>query len=400
VNPTGQPASASTALARFTVLDLSRVRAGPSASRQLADWGANVIAVEPPPKPGDADPHVGPRAGSDYQNLNRNRRGITLDLKHPEGVAVFKRLAERADVVLENFRPDVKHRLGIDYETLAAVNPRLVYASISGFGQTGPYSKRPGFDQIAQGMAGIMSLTGRPGEGPLRTGIPIADLCAGLFCAQGVLIALLEREVSGRGQWVQTSLVQALAFMLDFQAARWLMDGALPTQHGNHHPTIVPTGTFKAKDGHINLAVVGHVMWERFCSAIGHPEWLAHPDYATNGVRLRHQEQLHAAIEDTLSEHTSEYWVEHFNAHSVPCGPIYTVEEMFKDRQFAQLDMVQSLNGARGEVRYLGQPIALSRTPSAIVRHPPGVSEHTNEVLTAAGYGAQDIARLREANVI
>src|SRR6478609_11634192 len=256
--------SASKALSRFTVLDLTRVRAGPTCVRQLADWGANVIKIELPPEPGAGDPLGGPREGSDFQNLHRNKRSITLNLKAPEALAAFKRMVKKADVVVENFRPDVKRRLGIDYPQLRKVNPKLIYASISGFGQTGPYAERPGFDQIAQGMGGLMSVTGLPGHGPLRVGIPIADLCGGIFAAYGVTVALLEREQSGKGQWVQTSLLQAMIYMMDFQTARYTIEGEIPGQAGNFHPTSMPTGVYKTKDGHINLAVFGGKIWERF----------------------------------------------------------------------------------------------------------------------------------------
>ena len=391
---------ASPALARFTVIDLSRVRSGPTASRQLADWGANVISIEKPASIDESDPHVGPRLGSDFQNLNRNRRGITLNLKTPEGVDILKRLVAEADVVIENFRPDVKHRLGIDYEALSAVNPRLVYASISGFGQEGPYRDRPGFDQIAQGMGGIMQVTGVPGAGPVRAGISVGDLTAGLFCAYGILVALLERDVSGKGQWVQTSLLQALAFMLDFQAARWLMDGAVPKQHGNFHPTIAPCGTFRTQDGHINLALVGQTMWERLCDAFDRPQWRDDADFRTNADRLAHQDRLRAEIESVLMSAPSAQWVEFLNAKSVACGPIYGVDEMFNDAQFKTLGMVQDLDGDHGRVSYLGQPVVLTRTPSGIVNHPPHLGEHTEEVLALAGYTASDIASLRERRVV
>src|ERR1700693_3757325 len=228
---------ASKALSRFTVLDLTRVRAGPTCVRQLADWGANVIKIEIPAELDTGEPLGGPRDGPDFMNLHRNKRSITLNLKSPEGVAAFKKMVKKADVVVENFRPDVKQRLSIDYKALRRINPRLIYASISGFGQSGPYAERPGFDQIAQGMGGLMSITGLPGQGPVRVGIPIADLTAGLFCAMGILIALLERETSGKGQAIETSLLQAQIFMLDFQAARWLVNGEVARQGGKHHPT-------------------------------------------------------------------------------------------------------------------------------------------------------------------
>src|SRR5256714_10075593 len=272
---------ASRALERFTVLDLTRVRAGPTCVRQLADWGANVIKIELPPEPGVADPLGGPREGSDFENLHRNKRSMTLNLKLPEALAAFKRMVRKADVVVENFRPDVKRRLGVDYKQLARINPKLIYASISGFGQTGPYANRPGFDQIAQGMGGLMSITGLPGHGPVRVGIPIADLCAGLFCALGILVALLEREKSGEGQWIQTSLLQAQIFMLDFQAARYLYKGEVAPQAGNNHPTSIPTGVFKTSDGYINIASTGRKMWEKLCQTIGMTALMDAPEYAT-----------------------------------------------------------------------------------------------------------------------
>src|SRR5215217_6084619 len=262
---------ASTALSRFTVLDLTRVRAGPTCVRQLADWGANCIKIEMPDHMSEGEGLGGPREGSDFQNLHRNKRSITLNLKSPEGVAVLKKMAAKADVLVENYRPDVKKRLGIDYETLSAVNPRLIYASISGYGEDGPYRLRPGFDQIAQGVGGLMSITGLPGQGPVRVGIPIADLCAGIFCAYCLAMAVIEREKSGEGQWVKSSLLQAQLFMLDFQAARWLMKGEVPKQAGNNHPTSIPTGVYKTRDGYMNLAVSGGKIWLRFCDAIGAP---------------------------------------------------------------------------------------------------------------------------------
>src|SRR5216684_408781 len=272
---------ASQALSRFTVLDLTRVRSGPTCVRQLADWGANVIKIDALMEDAAGEQPGGPRQGSDFQNLHRNKRAMTLNLKDKKGLEVFRRLAEKADVVVENFRPDVKARLGIDYDSVRKINPRIVYGSVSGFGQDGPYHKRPGFDQIAQGMGGLMSITGAPGQGPMRVGIPVADLTAGIFCAYGILVALLEREVSGEGQWVQSSLLQAQIFMLDFQAARWTMGGEIPAQAGNDHPTSIPTGVFETADGHLNIGVSGQAMWRKFCEALGAPELAGHADYAT-----------------------------------------------------------------------------------------------------------------------
>src|ERR1700681_3361627 len=293
---------ASQALSRFTVLDLTRVRAGPTCVRQLADWGANVIKIEIPAKLDTGEPLGGPRDGPDFMNLHRNKRSITLNLKSPEGVAAFKKLVKKADVVVENFRPDVKERLGIDYKVLRKINPRLVYASISGFGQTGPYATRPGFDQIAQGLGGLMSVTGLPGQGPLRVGVPISDLAAGLYLAIGILAALHERTRSGKGQWVQTSLLEAMIGMLDFQAVRWTMDGQVPGQEGNHHPTMIPMGCFATADGHVNIAGPSGRLWERFCDVIGRPELTVDPRFDTSAKRSAKREELNAIIQSRLRE--------------------------------------------------------------------------------------------------
>jgi formyl-CoA transferase len=396
-----QPKLASTALSRFKVLDLTRVRSGPTCVRQLADWGAQVIKIEMPPALDEGDPMGGPRQGSDFQNLHRNKRGMTLNLKSPEGVALFKKLAETADVIVENFRPDVKQRLGIDYESMAKVNPRIVYASISGFGQDGPYAKRPGFDQIAQGMGGLMSITGLPGQGPVRVGIPIADLTAGIFAAQGILVALLEREVSGKGQWVQTSLLQAQVFMLDFQASRWLMEGQVPKQAGNNHPTSIPTGVFQTSDGYMNIAASGNKIWERCARALGRDDLLADERYKTAGGRSQNRDELNAELEKTTRTNTTAHWVEALNEAGVPCGPIYRVDEMFADPQVQHLGLAQTSEGSAGrEVAYVSQPIKLSRTPSKIVVHPPELGEHTDEILAEYGLDKATIDDLRARQVI
>src|SRR2546423_10014907 len=301
---------ASQALSRFTVLDLTRVRSGPTCVRQLADWGANVIKIEAPAHLEQGEGPGGPRDSSDFQNLHRNKRSVTLNLKAPEGLAAFKRMVKKADVVVENFRPDVKKRLGIDYKTLAKINPRLVYASISGFGQNGPYANRPGFDQIAQGMGGLMSITGLPGQGPVRVGIPGADLSAGLFAAMGIMVALLERETSGKGQAIETSLLQAQIFMLDFQAARWLTGHEVPPQAGNNHPTSIPTGVFKTSDGYINIAAAGQKMWERVGETPGIPENIARqPDYATGPARSKNRDAVNAMMEKETVKKSSATWV-------------------------------------------------------------------------------------------
>ncbi|MBX9710171.1 MAG: CoA transferase [Xanthobacteraceae bacterium] len=392
---------ASQALSRFTVLDLTRVRAGPTAVRQLADWGANVIKVEAPTDLPDDEQLGGARHGPDFQNLHRNKRAMTLNLKDPAGRDVFHRLVEKADVVIENYRPDVKERLGIDYETLRKINPRLVYASISGFGQDGPYAKRPGFDQIAQGMGGLMSITGAPDHGPMRVGIPVADLTSGLFCAMGVLTALLERDVSGEGQWVQTSLLQSQIFMLDFQSARWLMQGEVPKQAGNNHPTMIPTGVFKTSDGYINIAATGQVIWERLAHAIDRSDLLQKPEYASPKTRSVHRDALNAEIEKVTQTRTIAEWIEVLNKAGVPCGPIYTIDKMFDDPQVKHLDLVRDVpdTGDR-KVRLVAQPFTLSRTPSSFAARPPEVGEHTDELMHEFGFSDSEIASLKSKKII
>jgi len=391
---------ASRALERFTVLDLTQVRSGPTCVRQLADWGANVIKVEQPPELVTGEPPGGPREGPDFQNLHRNKRSITLNLKSKQGLAAFLRMVKKADVVVENFRPDVKKRLGIDYKSLSKVNPKIILGSISGFGQDGPYAGRPGFDQIAQGMGGLMSITGLPGQGPVRVGIPIADLCAGLFCALGIMVALLEREKSKKGQHITTSLLQAQIFMLDFQAARWLVKGEVPQQAGNNHPTSIPTGVFKTADGHINIASTGQKIWERFCHSLGDPDLITRPEYATAAARSKNRDALNAEIDAHTVKRTSADWVERLNEAGVPSGPIYSIDQMFGDPQVEHLKMAQPVKKKGKEMKLVGQPVSLSRTPSKLVSWPPGLGEHTDQVLQEFGFKAGEIAALRKANAI
>jgi crotonobetainyl-CoA:carnitine CoA-transferase CaiB-like acyl-CoA transferase len=392
---------ASQALSRFTVLDLTRVRSGPTCVRQLADWGANVIKIEALLEDAGGEQLGGARSGPDFQNLHRNKRAMALNLKDPRGLDTFKRLVKKADVVVENFRPDVKAKLGIDYESMRQVNPKIVYGSISGFGQDGPYHKRPGFDQIAQGMGGLMSITGAPGEGPMRVGIPIADLTGGLFCAIGILTALLERDVSGEGQWVQTSLLQAQIFMLDFQAARWLMDKEVAKQAGNNHPTSIPTGVFKTSDGYINIATAGGKIWERCAQAIGAPDLPSRPEYATAPARSKNRDALNAEINALTVKKSTETWVKELNAAGVPCGPIYSIDQVFDDAQVKHLGIAQDVpNEENRRIQLVGQPVTLSRTPSKLVARPPEFGEHTEEVLTEFGFSEAEIADLRSGKVV
>jgi formyl-CoA transferase len=384
-------------LAFLNIIDLTRARSGPTCVRQFADMGARVIKVE---ALGDDD--VMERDGFDFQNLHRNKRSMTLNLKDPRGREILLKLVERADILVENFRPDVKRRLGIDYPDLRPINPRLIYASLSGFGQSGPYANRPGFDQIAQGMGGLMSVTGTEETGPLRVGIPIADLCGGLYLAQGILVALLERERSGEGQWVHTSLLEAMIEMLDFQATRWLIAGEVPPPAGNNHPTSIPTGVFRVKDGRIIIQAGGQHMFRRLCHALGAPEWIDDPRFATGADRSRHRDVLNALIEEKLRDVTMAEAVERLNQAGVAAGPIYRIDQTFADPHVQQLThLVQEVESPKlGRLKLLGIPYTLSRTPGQVVSAAPEKGQHTDEILFELGYTAAQIRALRQAGVI
>lgn len=386
-------------LSRFKVLDLTRVRAGPTCVRQLADWGADVIKIEAPPD--GKEGLGGDRDNSDFQNLHRNKRSLTLNLKAEEGREIFYKLVKDADVVVENYRPDVKNRLGADYETLSNINERIILVSISGFGQDGPYGNRAGFDQIAQGMGGLMSITGAPGEGPMRAGIPVADLCAGMFAAQGTMLALLEREISGKGQWVRTSLLEAMIQMLDFQAARYLKEGEVPGQAGNDHPTNIPTGVFPTTNGHINIAVAGGIMFERCCDAMGHPEWVKDELFSTSAARSKNRVAMNAVISEVTKTNTSEHWIELLNGVGCPAGPINSMDQVFADPQVQHLEMSVDVDHPRlGKFGVVNQAIKMSRTPSEVRTATPDQGEHTDSVLAELGYDDATIATFHESGVV
>lgn len=387
-------------LARYKVLDLTRARAGPTCVRQLVDWGAQAIKIEMPGgRAGDG--MGGARNGFDFQNLHRNKKGITLNLKEPEGVNILKRLVQDADVIVENYRPDVKRRLGIDYDSLSAVNPRLIYGSISGFGQAGPYRDRPGVDQIAQGMGGLMSITGIPGQGPVRVGIPIADLCSGIFLAQGILVALLEREATGKGKWVATSLLEAMLSMLDFQASRWLMSGEVAPQAGNNHPTGIPTGVFETQDGHINIAASGDDLYRRFCRAIGRPDLLTDTRFATSKARSDNRDELMDVLMPETRKKPSAEWIKLLNEAGVPCGPIYKINESFADEQVQFLEMAQPVHSPQlGDLTILGHPVSINGERNPLQRSAPDLGQDNEEVYTSIGFSKEQLDDLAKRGVI
>jgi crotonobetainyl-CoA:carnitine CoA-transferase CaiB-like acyl-CoA transferase len=391
----------SVALDNLRVIDLTRVRAGPTCARVFADFGADVIKVETPVEIDPNSNMAGPRHGYDMQNLHRNKRSLTLNLKSASGMAVLKKLLSTADLMIENFRPDVKDRLGLGWAELHALNPRLILVSLSGFGQSGPYRTRAGFDQIAQGMGGLMSVTGLPGQGPVRAGIAVADSAAGLNGALGAMIALYERERTGLGQWVQTSLLEAMIGLMDFQAARYLVEGTVPPQAGNDHPYVTPMGVYATADGHINIAAGSEPQWRAVCAVLGRPELAAHPDFDSLEKRFAHRPALRHALEAALASRTSAEWLQALEEAHVPAGPIYNVDQTFADPQVTHLGIAQPVqHPALGDIRLVGQAVTLSRTPASIATPTPEAGEHNTEILGEIGYDAAAIAALRAEGAI
>jgi crotonobetainyl-CoA:carnitine CoA-transferase CaiB-like acyl-CoA transferase len=393
------PKSSALPLSNVLVLDLTLARAGPTCVRHLADWGADVIRIQPPDDGGEEV--VGKREGPDYQNLHRNKRTMTLNLKSPEGRAALMKLVARADVLVENMRSPVKHRLGIAWDDVRKINSRLIYGSISGFGQTGPYAERPGVDQIAQGMSGLMSVTGEPGRGPMRAGIAVADMTAGNLLALAIMMALFQRERTGEGRWVHTSLLESQIFMLDFQAVRYLASGDVPKQAGNEHPTAVPTGVFATSDGHVTMGASSTVQWKRLCDLLQKPDWLARSDWATQKDRARQRADVHSAIAAEFAKHSSAHWVARLEAAGLPCGPIYTIDQVFADPQVQHVGINVPMEHPRtGRSRVIASPLNFEGSTKTI-RRPTEISgAHTEEVLGELGYPAEDIQSMRERGVI
>ncbi|MEZ5235754.1 MAG: CoA transferase [Acidimicrobiales bacterium] len=390
------------ALDHLLVLDLTAFRAGPTAVRQLADWGARVITVERPAGGAATEGSLGARLGSDFQNLRRNNESLTLDLKHPDGKALFLRLVERADVLVENFAPGVTARLGLHYEALRPINPRLVYGSISGYGQVGPWGTRPGYDQVAQGMSGLMSVTGLPGHGPVRSGHAVADSSSGVYLAFGILAALIRRDRTGEGAWVRTSLLEALVAMLDFQAARVLIEGDVPGQQGNHHPTAVPMGTFPASDGVFNLAPGTNAHFRSVCEVLGHPEWADDERYARPG-RAKRRAEVNELIASVTATRPAAEWIEAFLAAGVPAGPVLDLGQMWAHPQLQALGLAQPIEHPnRADAAVIGQPITFADDPTyrGVRRAAPALGEHTVAILDELGVDAAEAERLRDAGVV
>lgn len=387
-------------LSHLKIVDLSRVRSGPMATRQFADWGADVIRVEAIND--KTDGMAGRRNSTDYENTHRNKRSISIDIKSERGRQVFYDLVKTADIVVENFRPNVKHKLGIDYETLVKINPRIIYASISGYGETGPFAMRPGLDQVIQGVAGLMSVTGEPGGPPMRVGLPIADLTAGLFTAIALFTAIEERHRSGKGQWVQVNLMQSLLTLMDFQAVRWLIDGEVAKPAGNHHPVFIPTGTFQTADGHINIAASGGELWRKLCAVIGRPELVDDPRFVTDPLRSRNREALNAIIEARLMERSSDDWIELFNGAGIPCGEIRSMDQVFANPQVQHLKVAEPVEHELlgKQIKLVGRPFKMSRADLMTFRRTALPGEHTDEILSSIGYDAGAVEALRGEGVL
>ncbi len=384
------------------MLDLGRFVAGPFCAVLMGDMGAEVIKIELPGRGDDTRSHgvIVNGESSYFVGMNRSKKSLTLDLKSEEGKEIFRRLVRQADVIVENFRPDVMRKLGLQYEILREINPAIIYCGISGFGKDGPYALRPSFDFIAQGMSGLMSVTGFPDRDPVRVGIPISDFVAAIYAAYGILAALVARQRTGQGQEVQISLVDGMVSLLSFQADKYFGRGEVPERGGNDHGVTSPYGTFKALDGYINIAPAGDLMWERLARALGREDLIQDPRFLTNDLRCQHRMEVNQIITEITSKRTMADWIEYLNKAGVPCGPIYNVPQTFADPQIRHQEMVLELEQPSGRVKTLGFPLKLSRTPAALHRPAPQLGQHTEEILANLSYSAAQIKDLRDRGVI
>ena len=385
-----------TALEGIRVLDVTQVMAGPFCAMQLCDMGADVIKVEPPE--GDSTRRMAGAAGTDspgFNAVNRGKRGIVLDLKSASGQDAFRRLLRRTDIVIENYRPGVMRSFGLDYASLAAAHPGLIYASISGYGQTGPDAKKGGFDLIAQGVSGLMSVTGEPGRAPAKVGVPLTDLGAALFALSAVLAALHYRSRTGRGQYIDTSLVEAGIALSVWESAEYFATGVIPEPLGSAHRMFAPYQAIRCADGYITHGSANDRLFQRLCDLLGHPEWVADPDYANATLRVRNRAALAERIETITAEHTRQHWLARLDAAGIPCGPINTYAEAFADPQIRAREMVVEIeHPTLGRVQTPGSPIKMSETPPVVARPAPLLGEHTREVLREVGYSDEEISIL------
>jgi formyl-CoA transferase/CoA:oxalate CoA-transferase len=386
------------------VLELSRVLAGPYVTMVLGNFGAEVIKVEQPGVGDDTrawgPPFVGGEAAY-FLSVNCNKKSVTIDLKHPEGRQIIHRLAERSDIVVENFRPGTADKLDIGYQHLRAINPRLIYCSISGFGQTGPYRHRPGYDAIAQAMSGIMSVTGYPDLPPARAGVAIADIGAGMWALVGILAALVVREKTGRGQWIDISLLDGQVAWLTYLAGNYSATGQVPERHGSAHPNIVPYQAFPTRDGFVMVTVGNNSLWCKFTSAIGMAELADDPRFRANSERVTHRELLCRIISERMQAKTSAEWIEILDAEGVPIGPINTVADVFDDPHIQAREMLVELqHPAAGAFKVVGVPVKFSETPAGLEAPSPLLGQHTEEVLAWLSYTREQVRRLQDEGVV
>lgn len=387
------------------VLDLTKVLAGPFCAMQLADFGAEVIKIENPETGGDDARHIGPHVKDEsayFMSINRNKKSITLNLKTEQGREIFKKLVAKADIVVENFRYGVMEKMGLCYDELCKINPGIIYATSSGYGQTGPYRTRPAYDPVIQAMGGIMSVTGQKGGEPTRVGVSIGDLAAGLYLALGISLALYQREKTGEGQQIDVSMLDCQIALLENHIARYMVGGELPKPAGNRHPSYSPFGSFKTRDGYIVIAAGNNKLWKELCTVLGFPQMGEDPRFATNVLRVENYYEMEALMEEKLAEKTTKEWVEILVQSGIPCGPINTIPDLIDDPHVQAREMIVKVDHpVLGEVGMAGIPMKMSHTPGRIKRHAPALGEHNEEILSSfLGLSEQEIRTLKEDGIL